>query len=260
MWSILNGTIVNALTVTLGSTGGLLVGKDIPDRYQKGILTALGLVTIWLGVDSSVFEFRDAVAANRPEGAAGQTYGARLALVVVGCLLIGGIIGTGLRLHERVHNLGKVLHDKFGAGDAKSFAEGFLSASVIFCVGPLTLLGCIANGSKGDPSLLYIKSLMDGFCSLALASSLGVGVGFSVITIVVFQGGLSLASATASGVLTGLEIQMMSVVGGMLLLATALMLLEIKPIPVADYLPGIFLPPLAIRLIEAIQPGFIVIQ
>ncbi len=259
MWAVLNGTFVNVATVACGSTIGLLMSKRIPDRYQRIILDCLGLVTISLGVHASVVVMGETVQRY---GAGIQTYGARLAMVMVAALLLGAIIGTALGLHRRLEKLGQAIHAGIGGAGARpqigatsSFAEGFLSASVIFCVGPLTLLGCLNNGAHGDPSYLYIKSCLDGFCSMALAASLGPGVAFSVLTVLLFQGGLSITASYLAADIPDLSLQMMNVVGGLVLLATALMLLEIKKLPVADLLPGIFLPPVLIWLTEQIAPG-----
>jgi len=259
MWSVLNGTIVNAGTVAIGSAIGLVLAARIPDRYQRIILNCLGLVTIILGIDAAVIGMGDVVKAY---GGPDPTYGARIGMVTIGSLIIGAIIGTALRLHERIEGLGGVIHRRFSGGEAGDergrFAEGFLSASVIFCVGPLTLLGCLNNGTAADPSLLYVKSFLDGFCSLALAASLGLGVAFSILTILFFQGGLAIAAYFLASGLPPLSVQLMNVVGGLVLLATAMMILEIKKIPVANLLPGIFLPPLAVWLVEAISRGTLI--
>ncbi len=255
MWSLLNGTIINAAAVLVGSSSGLLAGAKLPERYRLIMLNCLGLVTITLGVDASVLKFSDTVDLFSPPG--DGTYGARLAIVMISCLLVGAIIGTALRLHERVEGAGAWIHGRFSDKDGRSFAEGFLTASVIFCVGPLTLLGCLKNGAHADPSYLYIKSLLDGFCLLALASSLGWGVMASVITVLVFQGGLSTLAYFVAEPLDDVSLALMTIVGGILLLATALMLLDIKRIPVANLLPGVFLPPLAVTIIEYFSPGII---
>jgi hypothetical protein len=176
-------------------------------------------------------------------------------MVTVGSILIGSILGTRLRLHERVESMGVRIHSWFGRGDAGKFAEGFLTASVIFCVGPLTLLGCFENGADGDPSLLMIKSMLDAFASMALAAALGWGVFFSVFTVFGFQGALSILAHYFAEVIPDLSQQLMNIVGGVLLLATALTLLDIKKIPVADMLPAIFLPPLIVSVVERVAPG-----
>lgn len=257
MWSILNGTIVNTVTVAVGSLLGLSVSRSLPERYRVIVLQALGLVTISLGIEAAVLRFGETVTTYRPEGAAGATYGARLAMVMISCLLVGCIVGTAMRLHDRIEGLGAWIHGRFSAGGAHQFAEGFLTASVIFCVGPLTLVGCLENGAHANPSYLYIKSLLDGFCSLALASSLGWGVFASVITVLFFQGGLAVLAYYAAEPLDDLSIGLMTTVGGIVLLATSLMILDIKKIRVADMLPGIFLPPLAVWIVEGVSPGFL---
>ena len=262
MWGVFSGTIVNTLAVAAGSLAGLSLGTRLPAKYQQIVLTALGLVTLTLGMDAAVLRFADTVSQHAPKVGAGSTYGARVAMVMITALVLGALIGTALRLHERTEALGDWMHGRFsrGGGDAdggKTFAKGFLTASVIFCVGPLTLLGCLENGARGDPSLLYIKSLLDAFCSLALACTLGWGVFASIVTIVTFQGGLSLLAYAVAEPLDGLSLSLMTIVGGVILLASALMMLDIKKIPVANLLPGIFLPPLLVWLAEFVHPGLL---
>jgi len=263
MWSILSGTIVNVGTVLFGSTAGLALGTRLPERYQRIVLDALGLVTLILGVDAGAIGFNTVIGQYRPVAAhpAAATFGPRLAMVMVGSLVLGSILGTALRLHERIESLGAALHRRLpasGNGDHAAgarFAEGFLSASVLFCIGPLTLLGCLNNGARHDPALLYIKSFLDCFSSMALSASLGLGVMASILTIIVIQGGLSLAAAYLGGHIGGLSLDMMNVVGGVVLLGTALSLLDIRKIPVANLLPAIFLPPALIAIVEHLVPG-----
>lgn len=275
MWSILNGTIVNVFTVLVGSTVGLTLGGRLPQRYLRIILDVLGLVTVVLGVEASVLGFNAAISRHAPPGM--TDFGPRLAMVLVGSLVLGAVIGTALKLHERIEALGAALHRHLPRGGGNSalqptgdqtngaaidalspgarFAQGFLASSVLFCIGPLTLLGCLNNGTRGDPGLLYVKACLDAFSSMALAASLGSGVLASVLTIVVIQGGLSLAANQLGGSLGGLSLDMMNVVGGVVLLATALMLLEIRKIPVANLLPAIFLPPVLIALARFLLPA-----
>lgn len=255
MWSILNGTIVNAITVLAGSLGGVAIGSKLSERYQQIVLSCLGLITITLGIDAGVLGFSKTVSKFSPPGDA--TYGARLAMVMIVCLLVGAIIGTALRIHERIEGAGAWIHGRFSKQNGHTFAEGFLTASVIFCVGPLTLLGCLENGAHADPSYLYIKSVLDGFCSLALASALGWGVFASIITVLGFQGGLSVLAYYVAEPLNELSLALMTVVGGILLLATALLLLDLKKIPVANMLPAVFLPPVAIAIVEQLSPGLL---
>lgn len=257
MWTILNGTLINALTVAIGSAAGVSIARKLPERYAAIVLHALGLVTICLGVDSAVLRFDDTVRTFAPLVDSGQTYGARLAMVMIASLVIGSILGAAMQLHARIEGFGEWIHQRFSGGDGRTFAEGFLTASVIFCVGPLTLLGCLENGAHANPSLLYIKSVLDGFCSMALASALGWGVCASIVTVLVFQGGLSLLAWWVAEPLDELSLAMMTIVGGVVLIATALMILDIKKLPVADMLPGIFLAPLFVWLVERAAPGLL---
>ena len=261
MWSILNGTVVNALAVAAGCTVGKTVSGRISHRYQRIILDTLGLITVTLGIDAAVVGLGQAITRYTPvltTGAPDRTYGARLGLVMVGSLVAGGIAGTALRLHERVEGVGDWLRTRFGGADGARFTEGFLTASVIFCVGPLTLLGCLQNATAADPSYLYIKSLLDGFCAIALTATLGLGVAFSIITVLVFQGGLTILFWCAAHDLPDLSIRMTNVVGGVMLLATALMILEIKRIPVANMLPSLAVAPIVIWIVEGISPGLLI--
>ena len=241
--------MVNTATVLAGSTCGLLLGPRLSQRYNLIVLHGLGLVTLWLGFDAAVLDFREIVERYRTEFGAGPTFAANVALIVVGSLLVGGLLGTWVRLHEGIEGLGEWLHRRFAGGSKSNVAKGFLTSGVIFCVGPLTLLGCLANGAEADPSLLYIKSLLDGFCSIALAATLGVGVLFSGATVLVFQGALCVGAYVLAQGEPTLGIALMNSVGGYILLGTGLLLLEIKSLPLANYLPGIFLPPVVVPLL-----------
>jgi len=257
MWSVFNGTIINATAVALGSLAGVFVGARLARRYQQVVLDALGLVTIVMGVDAAVLGLANTVQKFAPLVEGGKSYGARLAMVMIGALLLGAIIGTALRLQGRVESLGRWIHRYLAGQNGHVFAEGFVTASVIFCVGPLTLVGCLEDGAHGNPSWLYIKALLDGFCALALASTLGWGVLASLLTVVIFQGGLSLLAYWAAEPLDELSLAMMTVVGGVVLLATGLTILEIKKLPLANLLPGIFLPPLIIGAAQRLTPGLL---
>lgn len=257
MWTIFSGTIVNTITVAAGSLAGLTVARSLPERYRLIVLQCLGLMTITLGVDAGVLGFAKTVEKFGASIRNPETYGARLAMVVIGALLIGAVIGTALRLHERIEGMGDWIHRRWSKGEGGRFAEGFLTASVIFCVGPLTLMGCIENGARGNPSFLYIKSVLDGFCSLALASSLGWGVFASVLTVLGFQGGLSVVAYFAASHIDPLSIALMSNVGGIILLATAFLILDLKKVAVANMLPGIFLVPLMVSLSTRFAPGLL---
>lgn len=257
MWAIFSGTIVNVITVAVGSLAGISISRGIPERYRLIVLQTLGLITLTMGMDAAVLQFARSVERFAPAGEEGKTYGARLAMVMIGSLLVGVILGTALKLHERIESLGRWLHNRSPGGDGHLFAQGFLSASVLFCVGPLTLVGCLENGANANPSFLYIKSLLDCFASIALASALGWGVFASVLTVGIFQGGLSLLAFWIAQPLDDLSIALMTNVGGVIMLGTGLLLLEIKPIRVANMVPAIFMPPLVVFIVERLSPGLL---
>jgi uncharacterized membrane protein YqgA involved in biofilm formation len=270
VWSILSGTIVNAITVLVGSVLGATVAARLPERFRIIVLTCLGLITVTLGIDASVLRFANLVGANAPRMADSGTYGARLAMVMIASLILGSLLGSLLRLHDRIEGLGGLIHRRFSRpvaptaegspppddGSAR-FAHGFLSASVIFCVGPLTLLGCLRNGAYGDPSYLYIKACLDGFCSMALAAAFGWGVLASVVSVLGLQGGLALLAYYFAEPLAPVSLELMNSAGGVVLLATSLMILDLKRVPVADMCPAIFLPPLIVWVVELISPGLL---
>jgi len=177
-------------------------------------------------------------------------------LIVLGSLLIGGVLGEWWRIEDGLQRLGEILEARFASGDPASgrFVRGFLTASLVFCVGPMTILGSIQNGLTGDYSMLAIKSVLDGFGALAFASSLGVGVLFSVLVILIYQGGISLLAAQLNTVLTAAMMAEMTAVGGVLLLGIAISsLLEIKPIRVGNFLPALVLAPLIVEILVLLK-------
>ena len=246
------GTLLNITTVLAGGTLGLLFGSRLPARLRKTVIAGLGLFTLTYGV----YNF---LKTQNP-------------LIVLGSLLIGALLGEWWMIEEGLQNIGKWLESRFGGRQADSpkinlngstspsagnrlassrnFVRGFLTASLVFCVGPMTILGSIQDGLKGDYSLLAIKSVLDGFAALAFASTLGVGVLFSVIVILIFQGGISLLAAQLSAVVTPAMMSEMTAVGGVLLLGIAISsLLEIKPIRVGNFLPSLAIAPLIVAIL-----------
>ena len=230
------GTLINAVTVLIGGTLGTLLGHRFPERMQETILASLGLFTLVIGIDSAL------VTGN--------------VLIVLGSLLIGAIIGEGLHIERRLENFGKWLRDKLvrdqNEGEGARFVEGFVTASLIFCVGPLTIQGAIEDGLMGDYTKLAIKAMMDGFAAMAFATTLGPGVIASVIVILIFQGGISLLAGLSSNVFTEPMIIEMTATGGVVLLAIGLRLLDLKRIRAANLLPAIFVAPAAVALMDAL--------
>lgn len=227
------GTLLNALTVLIGGTLGTWLGHRFPQRMQETIFASLGLFTLFIGLSS-------ATATGNP-------------LIALGSLVTGALLGEWLRLDVQLERFGGWLQRRFqgeGEGEASRFVEAFVTASLVFCVGPLTIQGAIEDGLTGDFTLLAIKAVLDGFAALAFAATLGPGVLASIIVIVVFQGGISVLASFGAGVFTEPMINEMTAVGGIVLLAIALRLLELKEIRAANLLPALFIAPTAVWLMD----------
>ncbi|HSB90489.1 MAG TPA: DUF554 domain-containing protein [Anaerolineales bacterium] len=227
------GTLLNAATVLVGGTLGLVFGARLPERLRSTVLAGLGLFTLAIGL-------RLFLETQNP-------------LYALGGLLIGGLLGEWWQVEDRLASLGATLEARFAGeqGSGSPFVRGFLTASLLFCVGPMTILGSIQDGLTGDYSLLAIKSVMDGFASLALASTLGLGVLFSIVVILVYQGGLTLLAATAQSILTDAMVAEMTAVGGILLVGLAISsLLEIKRIRTGNLLPALLVTPLLVWIVS----------
>jgi uncharacterized membrane protein YqgA involved in biofilm formation len=229
----LTGTLLNAAAVLIGGLVGLAFGSRFSDQARQTVLAGLGLFTAAIGV-------RLFLETQNP-------------LYPLGGIVLGALIGEGLRLEDTLARLGAWLETRFagGAGETTStFVRGFLTASILFCVGPITILGSIQDGLTGDFQLLAIKSVLDGFAALALASALGVGVLFSIVIILVYQGGLTLLAAQAQAVLTEPMTAEMTAVGGILLLGIAIgSLLQLRTIRTGNMLPALIVTPLLVALV-----------
>lgn len=225
------GTIINAITVLIGGTLGTWLGHRFPKRMQETIFASLGLFTLFIGMSS-------AFATGNP-------------LIALGSLVVGALLGEWWRLDVRLEELGTWLQKRLaGEEEASRFVEAFVTASLVFCVGPLTIQGALEDGLTGDYTLLAIKSVLDGFASLAFAATLGAGVLASIIVILVFQGGISLLSGLGSTLFTEPMINEMTAVGGIVLLSIGLRLLELKEIRSANLLPALFVAPTAVALMD----------
>jgi len=247
------GTLINVLTVLIGSTLGLLFGAQLPERVRQTVIAGLGLFTAAIGLQ--------------------MFFKTENSIIVLGALLVGGVLGEWWKIETRLSNLGGFLETHFTGKKATGispeegaiplenpegsrFIRGFLTASLVFCVGPMTILGSIQDGLTGDYHLLAIKSVLDGFASLAFASSLGVGVLFSTLVVFTFQGGISLLAAQAQAVITIPMMNEMTAVGGVLLVGLAISsLLEIKPIRVGNFLPALVLAPLIVAILAGLGIG-----
>lgn len=234
----MRGTLLNVATVLAGSAVGVLLGGRLPERMRRTVMDALGLFTLVIGFANAADTFGDTLT---------EAVGQAAVLIVLGALLVGGVLGELLDLDAALQRVGERLKERV-APSGGSFVEGFVVASLVFCVGPLTVLGALQDGLTGDYQLLAIKSLLDGFAALAFASALGIGVGFSALTVLVVQGGIALGASALDGVLTDAMLDAMNAVGGVLILGIALRLLEVREIRVANLLPAIVVAPLAVGL------------
>jgi len=235
----MTGTFINMGTVLIGSLLGTLLGDRLPDNIREIVMHGIGLMTLVVGMQMAL-----------------ETKNILIPLFAV---LIGGILGEWWHIDDGLNRFGRWLEARtghfFGEGDERSLTRAFVMASLVFCVGPLTVLGAIQDGLTGDYSLLAIKSLLDGFTSLAFAASLGPGVVLSLITILVVQGGISVLAMAIGGGLgvvtrTTPWVVEMTASGGVLILGLGLLLLEIKRIRVANLLPAIFLAPFFVAILQ----------
>jgi uncharacterized membrane protein YqgA involved in biofilm formation len=238
----LAGTLLNAAAVLIGTTIGLLLGSRMPARVQQTLTDGLGLFTLAIAFALALELLMDRAA---PAGTD---------LIVLASLLVGGTIGELLHLTERVDGLGDWFQRRLSRGEQPSrISEAFVTASLVFCVGPLTFLGSIQNGLTGDVQLLAVKSVLDGFASIAFAAALGGGVYLSILTILVVQGGLATLAYLFGANLDPVAISAASAVGGIILLGVGFRLLEIKRVRVVSLLPALILAPLMVWLVTPLR-------
>jgi uncharacterized protein len=235
------GTLLNTATIVVGSILGVMIGTRLSSKLRDTVIFALGLFTLAYGLMSFL-------ETSNP-------------LVPLGGLLIGGLLGEWWGLEEHLERLGIFLRNKFTRGKGReghvsTFVEGFVTASLVFVIGPLAILGSIQDGLTGNYELLTIKAIMDGFASIAFASSLGIGVIFSALSILIYQGSITLMAGLFSQYFTEAMIAEMTAVGGLILMAIAISsLLNIKKLRTASYLPGLLVTPLIMLVLERFIGG-----
>lgn len=243
------GTAVNVLTVLIGAGIGKLVGNRLPVRTRDLVTDALGLATLLVAAVSAMAVLDDDLAARVGDSAP--------LLIVLGSLVIGGVVGSLLRLELRTEQLGGWLQRRLagdtGAVERQRFIEGFVLASLIFCTGPLTILGSLNDGLGNGADQLFLKAALDGFAAMAFAASFGLGVAASALTIVVVQGGLTVVGIFLGDVLPAADLAAITATGGLMLVGVALQLLRIREIPVADLLPALLVAPALVQVAAAIR-------
>jgi uncharacterized membrane protein YqgA involved in biofilm formation len=238
----LTGTLLNAFTVVAGTTVGVLIGERLSERLRTSLTDVLGLFVVLIGVNLALRVFNDPALGSGDD------------LAVLGALVVGVICGHLLRLTQRLDALGAWFQRRLSTPDRPSrVAEAFVTASLVFCVGPLTILGSIQNGLTGDVQLLAVKSLLDGVASMAFAAALGFGVYLSALTVLVVQGGIALVAWLLGTGLDAASVAAISAAGGVLLMGTGLRLLAIRQIAVADMLPALLFAPLFVAMAAAIR-------
>jgi uncharacterized membrane protein YqgA involved in biofilm formation len=244
-----SGTAVNVCTVLVGSAVGVVAGNRLPTRTRDLVTDALGLVTLLIAALSAYAVTDSAFAARVGPHAP--------LLIVLGSLVIGGIIGSLLRLEQRVESLGGYLQQRMsGSTDSAErarFIEGFVTSSLVFCTGPLTILGSLSDGLGRGADQLYLKATLDGFAAIAFAASFGWGVAAAGLTVLVVQGAITLVGVAVGNVLSDAQLAAITAVGGLMLVGVAFRLLRIREIAVADLLPGLVVAPILVEIVAAFR-------
>lgn len=224
------GTLINTVAILAGTALGLILRKGIPDRLRDTVVQGQGLCVILIGV-SGALKTADT-----------------LGMII--CTVIGGLIGAGVNIEKRLEDLGAFLERKVsgGKGESGSIAKGFVTASLVFCVGAMAIVGAMDSGLRGDHSTLIAKSALDGIFAIFFTSSLGIGVGLSAFAVLVYQGAIALLAMWIEPLLTQPIINEMAAVGGLLITGIGLNMIYDKHIAVGNLLPAIFLPMLYIPL------------
>jgi uncharacterized protein len=231
----MTGTIINVAAIIVGSLIGILFGARLSDKLKSTIIAGMGIFLVAMGIQMFL----------KTENS----------LIVLGAILIGTLLGEWWRIEDGLHKLGEFLEKKFSRGDdedgSNKFIRGFMTASLLFCIGPVAILGSIQDGLTGNYNLLVVKSVLDGFASIAFASTLGIGVAFSSLIILVYQGAISLLATQLDAIVTASMMNELTATGGLLLVGIGISsLLELKKIRVGNMLPALFVAPLIVWILS----------
>ena len=230
------GTMINVGAILAGSAIGVSIGSRLPDRIRQTVLNGLGLLTMLVGLQMAL--------------------GTRNLMIVLGAILGGGVLGEILRIHDGLERIGAFLQSALSGSRNSLFGQGFVTASLVFCIGPMAILGSIQDGMTGDYRLLAVKSVLDGFAAIAFSASLGWGVSLSAVSILLYQGGITLFATTLSNALTEPMIGEMTAAGGLIIVGISLKLLDLKDIRLANFLPALAIAPLIVFLVPIIKNLF----
>lgn len=259
----MTGTVLNVATIVVGALAGVALGGRLPIRVRSTVTDVLGLFVLVLGISGALETFGSELQ---------QVMGRGAVLVILGALLLGAIVGELVDVERRLTLAGQWLRDRFLGADGAlevgpsgphrdviedshpahdprhRFVEGFVVTALVVCVGPLAILGPLQDGLTGDYQILAVKSVLDGFAALAFASALGIGVAFAALPLLALQGSVSVGAGTLDGIVTDPMLAAITALGGFLVIGIGLRLLEIRPVRVANLLPGLVLAPLAVAL------------
>lgn len=227
------GTIVNVGTVLAGTTVGLLLKNGLPKRFENTITQALGLCTLFIGIGGAVSGL---VTVENGALATQHT------MLLVLCMMLGAVIGEALDIERRLDDFGAWCQTRFAGGEDGKFVEGFVASSLLFCVGAMAIVGALQDGLNGDPSILIAKAVLDGVAAIVFAAALGRGVYLSVLTLAVYQGGMTLLAQFIRPWLSDPLISQISCIGSVLICGLGLNLLLGKKVKVGNLLPAMFLP------------------
>lgn len=239
------GTVINVIAVLVGSSLGIAVGTRITRTATTLITDILGLITL-LGATSAI------IPLWSPDFTSSFPKGASL-LIILAAMLLGGLLGSALSLETRLDSFGESLRKRFKASQESPFVEGFVSASLLFVIGPLAILGSVSDGMSQGIDQLVLKSSLDFFASMAFASTLGWGVAASIIPVAIYQGFWTIIGLASGSILSQYQIDAMTICGGLMLVGIALRLLDIKKIAVANLLPALVVAPLFATAIHALN-------
>lgn len=231
----MTGTLINVAAILIGGTIGLFFGARIPERFKNTVIAGMGLFTTALGLQ--------------------MFFKSENSLIVLGALIIGALLGEWIGIEDGLQAFGQMLEKRFSRdteiGSSSKFVRGFMVSSLLFCIGPIAILGSIQDGLTGDYKLLAVKSTLDGFAAIAFASTLGVGVLFASIPILIYQGGVSLLANQLNALVTAPMMAEMTATGGVILMGVAFSnLLEIKKIRAGNFLPALVIAPLIVWLLS----------